>query len=309
MKKGEISLNVGHLKRVLPGYESLLALIAFADAGDSVQAARLLQISQPALSFHLKKLENQLEFSIFAFAGKKKVLTKIGLAYVEKVKAMLTEFSRAHEQMSRTALSLNAQQIQVAGRRELLLPLLEFPFPGKVEFIQASSQEAVHRLREHQIDLAVTMKVPSSSELVARRFFESGFKLIMPREWKLSHAELEKDLSKHPVIAYGNHHAYLTDYLKAVQGPDAENSKGLKIARVVEDWFSVVELARSGLGWAVIPESWELHTPLVIEKMIPTTQLARQKVYLVFRREDRKTEWVKVLEDWLKSIQTEKEDT
>mgnify|MGYP001549159793 CR=1 FL=1 len=96
----------------------------------------------------------------------------------------------------------------------------------------------------------------------------------------------------HPAIVYGNHHAYLEDYLRLKKIP----VERLRISRIVEDWFSVVELVRYGFGWSVIPEAWEIHTDQVVEASIADSASLTQKIYLYYRREDRKTPWIKSLE-------------
>jgi len=98
-------------------------------------------------------------------------------------------------------------------------------------------------------------------------------------------------------VAYGSHQAYLADYLKARDIPATD----IEVARVVEDWFSVVEWVRLGKGWALIPEEWHSHSGAVAEIHISEKIIEKQKVYLFFRKEDRKTVWVKHLENWLES--------
>ena len=51
-------LDLTYLKHQLPSPEAVMALLAFEQEGDLVRAAKLLQTSQPALSFHLKKLDS-----------------------------------------------------------------------------------------------------------------------------------------------------------------------------------------------------------------------------------------------------------
>ncbi|NDF16105.1 LysR family transcriptional regulator, partial [bacterium] len=206
------SLDVAELQRALPPGDALLALLAFEREGDMVRAARCLGLSQPALSFQLKKLEEHTGFPIFAFAGKKKVLTHLGRAYVEEMKIAYLSLHLIHQKISKQSVELDHQKLRVAGRRELFIPFLPFPFPGQIEFIQSSSAEALKALREHRVDLAVSAQAVDSGDLMAKLFFESSFKLIYPKAWSpdLGHG---RELKERPVVVYGNHHAYLEDYL------------------------------------------------------------------------------------------------
>ena len=289
-------LDVGEISRTLPDGESLLALLSFEREGDLVRAAKSLGLSQPALSFQLKKLERTLQFSVFSVAGKRKVLTKLGRAYVNEIKEVYQSLQQLHERIAHEARILDHQKIRIAGRRELLLPILEFPFPGQIEFIQCSSSEAIKALREHRVDLAISARTLDSGDLVARVFFESSFKLIFPRTWRVDRESFDS-LQSHPVVVYGNHHAYLDDFLRW----KGWRFRDLKVSRIVEDWFSVVELVRNGFGWAIIPEAWALHTKEVVVESLLLNTIPKQKIYLFHRRDDRGLPWVKRLTDWLVS--------
>ncbi|NDG85214.1 MAG: hypothetical protein EBX52_09300 [Proteobacteria bacterium] len=207
---------------------------------------------------------------------------------------MYQSLSLLHERILKDARSLDDQKLRVAGRRELLLPMLSFPFPGQVEFIQCSSNEALKALREHRVDLAIAARTLDSGDLVAKVFFESGFKLIYPRGWRSESGSTE-GLKSRPVVIYGNHHAYLDDYLKW----KGWRFRELKVSRIVEDWFSVVELVRLGLGWAIIPEGWEIHAREVMIETLLSETVPKQKIFLYHRKDDRSTPWLKRLNEWL----------
>ncbi len=288
-------LDVGELHRTLPSIDALLALLAFDKEGDLVRAAQSLGQTQPALSFQLKKLEEKLHFQLFSFSGKRKVLTRLGQLYVDELKETMHELQLSQAAIARQSSDLSQQKLRIAGRRELFIPFLPFPFPGQIELIQTSSTEALSALREHRVDIAVSARTTDSGDLVAKLFFESSFKLIVPKKWKfdLTHTE---HLREHPVVVYGNHHAYLKEYL------DWQGWKlgDLFISRIVEDWFSIVELVRSGHGWAIIPEAWGVHTDQVQILHLDPESLPKQKIFLFHRRDDRKAPWVMKLDEWLK---------
>jgi DNA-binding transcriptional LysR family regulator len=304
MKTNSHSLDLSHLSRTTPSTEALFALLAFARAGDLVGAAKTLNSSQPALSFHLKKLEEQVGVTLFAFSGKRKVLTKLGKEYALEVERMFQGYQTQSAQILKTAQNLATQTLRVAGRRELLIPVLPFPFPGSVEFILNSTQEAIVQLKNHQVDLAVSAGLPDSPDLIAKLFFDSRLKLVYHRSLKTrkggSMIGSVEWMKRHPVTVYGNHHAYLDEFLK----PKAVAFSELKVARIVEDWYSVVECVRLTQGWAIIPEAWGVHGNQLESEVLTDSQFLTKSVYLVFRRSDRKLPWVKLLETWLDSRHT-----
>ena len=288
-------VDVALLSRTLPSLEAWLSLLSFAQEGDMVKAAQKLLLTQPALSFHLKKLEAQLGFSLFSFSGKKKVLTKLGHEYVKRITKILAEAHLATEAVLKSAHHLELQSLRVAGRRELMLPFLSFPFPGQMELVQTSSAEALRLLREHQVDVAICAKIEDSSEFVAKLFFSSNLKIIYPKKWQKPKMTTY-DLLDRPLIAYGNHFAYLKEFLKFKGKKISE----MKVSRIVEDWFSVVELVNHEFGWAVIPDAWEVHAGSVGMMKMSDADLAPQKIYLFYRRDERKNAWVALLDEWLR---------
>lgn len=290
-------LDIGHLHRTLPSQDALFALLAFEKEGDIVRAAQSLQVTQPAISFHLKKLEESLGFQLFSTSGKRKVLTKLGQSYVQEIREVFYRFHLSQEKISRQVQDLDHQKLRLAGRRELFIPFLSFPFPGEIEFIQSSSVEALHALHEHRVDLAVAAQMIDSGDLVAKLFFESSLKLVVPKKWKFNFKN-EDALKDLPVIVYGNHHAYLDDYLKGREWKFSD----LRVTRVVEDWFSVVELVKYGFGWAIIPEAWGIHTDQVQVHSLSRVAIPKQKIFLFHRRDDRKTPWVSKLDEWLATM-------
>ncbi len=290
-------LNIGTLKQELPSYDALRSLVAFAKAEDMVKAARSLSVSQPALSFQLKKLEEQLGFQLFTFSGKRKVLTQVGKAYVSEMEKLLIEFRISNERFARDAVHLESQSLKIAGRRELLIPMLQFPFPGQIEFVHLPSNEALQSLIRHEVDLAISTHIEEYSDLIAHVFFESGFQLILPPGWKAS------EIGERPVVAYGRDSTYLKEYAQAC----GILPTSLRVSRVVEDWYSVVELVKGGFGWSVIPQSWNVLNREVTTSLIRHPRMHSQKVYFFFRREDRKSVWVKNLEDWAISRQNFKQ--
>ena len=67
-----------------------LYVCTLAETGNITQAAKLLFISQPALSLYIGNLENILGIRLFERIGKSFVLTQAGELYVEKARQMLS---------------------------------------------------------------------------------------------------------------------------------------------------------------------------------------------------------------------------
>ena len=292
-----MKIDLELLSRSLPSQDALLALLSFSQEEDMVKAAQKLHLTQPALSFHLKKLEDQLGINLFTYSGKRKVLTTLGHDYVKEVAEILKNTHLITERLMKKASDLEHQKLRIAGRRELMVPFLPFPFPGQLEFFQSTSQEALRLLKNHEVDLAISARMEESSDFISKVFFESRLRIIYSKN-QFKKPPNEAELASLPVVSYGSHQAYLKDYLKF----RGIKSTHLKMSRVVEDWFSVVELVKLGFGWAVIPEAWALHSSEVGFLTLGEGVAFKQKIFFFYRREDRKSSWVELLEKWCHTL-------
>lgn len=280
----------------------MVALMVFSEVGDVSQAAHALGVSQPALSFQLKRIQEAFPYPLFAVSGKRKVLTAAGMQIAAEVKKQFLQWEDQKRALALRLAKIEEQHLRFAGRRELLLPLLGFDAPCKIDWVVTSSQDAVQGLRRHEFDLAVSARTEGTEDCVAKLFFESGLKLIVPRRWKVPRSSGWKleDCLDLPVVAYGPQASYLGQVLEEC----GQKQNRVKIARSVEDWFSVVQMVHFGLGWAVIPESWGVLNAQVHEVPL-ATKTARQKIFLYVRKEDRKLAWFRQLEASLNSLRPE----
>lgn len=75
----------------MPTLRQLEYLVALADSGSFVHAARLANVSQPALSQQLKALEEKLGVTLLERSTTRTVLTPIGRSVVAKARGVLSE--------------------------------------------------------------------------------------------------------------------------------------------------------------------------------------------------------------------------
>jgi LysR family transcriptional regulator, hydrogen peroxide-inducible genes activator len=86
----------------MPTLRQLEYLLALADAGSFVHAARLKNVSQPALSQQLKALEDRLGVTLLERSTTRTVLTPIGRSVVAKARGVLRDV-RDIETLARSA--------------------------------------------------------------------------------------------------------------------------------------------------------------------------------------------------------------
>jgi DNA-binding transcriptional LysR family regulator len=142
-------------------------LHAVVSCGTFANAAQLLHVSQPAISYAISKLEEQLGFPLLELDGRKYRLTEAGTALLEHSRTLLQQAA---------ALEEFARHLQRGWRAEVLLAVdQEFPtsivMPGLFTFssqckdaivrlMEVHTSEIQKVLYEKGIDLAINREIP-----------------------------------------------------------------------------------------------------------------------------------------------------
>ncbi|MGZ3696431.1 MAG: substrate-binding domain-containing protein, partial [Bdellovibrionota bacterium] len=129
-------------------------------------------------------------------------------------------------------------------------------FPGKIELIHTSSPEAIRRLQDHEIDIAISYQTPDSADIMAKKLFQSA-SFFVAHKSLLQKKKLDLELAKNgdflrnaPCIVYHRSGHLLQDWIQHWGIPFGE----LNVRYVVEDWRLVKTLVDRGAGYALIPE-------------------------------------------------------
>src|SRR5829696_8505366 len=140
----------------------LTMLRAVAREGSVSGAARSLGYTQPAVSHHIARLEEEVGTALMTRLGRGVRLTDAGLALVEHADAVLTRLTAAEEEVAAIA-GLRAGRVRLAafpsGSATLMagaLSRLRAEHPGiAVSFAEAEPQDALARLRAGELDLVL----------------------------------------------------------------------------------------------------------------------------------------------------------
>lgn len=241
----------------LSGNELLDVLIAAAESRSLGEAARKLGLSQPGVSVKLKRLEATAPLPLFAFEGKRKVLTHYGQELYRIALASRRGLGERIEELNRRYASAASLTLRVGCRPELFESLApKLRFAGRIEFTSLSSAESVARVLDRSVDIGVAYGklVPDSPEIVAKKVLESLTEFavhekLLPK--KLSEA-LVRDpafLTRTPCVIYqGGGHA-LTDWTRHLGIP----AGSLRVAAVAEDWRVLRTLVEQGRGYSLMP--------------------------------------------------------
>jgi DNA-binding transcriptional LysR family regulator len=154
--------------------QQLHAFTTIVESGSLGRAAELLHVTQPALSRSIKRLEEQLGAPLFERHSKGMQLTAIGEALLPHATLLQREADNAREEIdSMRGLAKGTIRVgAVASIATLVLPLavsgVLARWPNlRVQIIEGVWDRLADSLLKQEIDLALSMAVPDTDEIVA----------------------------------------------------------------------------------------------------------------------------------------------
>ena len=232
-------------------------LQAVVDHGSFSRAAESLHLSQPAVSLHIRQLEERAGHRLLERMGKRAFATKAGEILLEHAVRALDELEAARQSLERLR-GVVAGRIRVGtgatASTYLLPPLLRrlrSRYPAlELVVVTGNSAEIVAAVAGNQLDLGiVTLPVSSRSLAVSPLRVDPLVAIAAPgRAWRKHPAITAPDLARHPLILY---------------------ERGGTIRRVIDEWFrrgratpriamelgngeAIKKLVEAGLGLSII---------------------------------------------------------
>lgn len=167
--------------------KQLRALLAIAETGSATKAADLLRIVQPAVSRHVRLLEEELGVELFERERHGMVLTKAGKTMVEYGRRALQELDRAKSEIrpSASVLSGTAAIGLLPSTCELLATELVATVKAKhpqivVRLNAGYAGNVLQWLEAGDVEVALLYDTKSSSLLVAQALLDEQLFLIGP---------------------------------------------------------------------------------------------------------------------------------
>lgn len=150
------------------------------------KAAAELYLSQPTVSVHLQKLEQELGMELFEQLGRNIFLTDAGrmlFIYTQKIFSLAEEAERALEELQglhKGRIRLGASTTPGIYYLPKLLGQFKEDFPG-IELILDvnNSLEIEKKVLSNQLDIAVIGHVPSEPDLIAETFRTDHLVMIL----------------------------------------------------------------------------------------------------------------------------------
>lgn len=139
----------------------LLTLIAVAETGSFSKAARQLSLTQPAVSTHIRQLENELGIKIFNKANNAIKLTNegiIALHYAKRIQSVYGRMQTKIDDAKASVLTLNVGITHTAESSAVMEALAKYAndTPNlRITFLTGAINYLYDQLNEYAIDIAV----------------------------------------------------------------------------------------------------------------------------------------------------------
>ncbi len=248
--------------------------IAVAEELNLTRAAERLMMSQPPLSYQMKKLEEELGVTLFLRGKRRLELTDAGKLFLRRAYELeaLEEKSREEMQSFGKGISGNLSIGLVEGRAPYLaahwMKNYREEHPGVTfEFWNGSGDDVIDRMEKGLLDLAFLAAPFNSEKMDSVLLWEEPWVAIFPAD--------------HPLAKGPYHHVHVKDLAHCDLVVPARRSRveGLyawfeevgevpNIIASTSNYIDAVALSEQGAGVSIFPQTNDTPNDLVVRKII-----------------------------------------
>lgn len=253
--------------------KQLTYFIAIAEERNITKAAERLHIAQPHLSQQLKLMEDELNVKLIERNTRKFQITDAGQRLWHRSKQMIELMESTVKELKDFNEGLEGTLAigTIASSRDILLPQRIHSFSKKYpninfEIRECSTNEVLELLKNGVIEIGI-IRTPLNSEI-----YESISLPIEPMvaatsnsyQWDNNKKNIYlKELIGKPLLVHRR-------YEKMIVGLCKQSGFEPRILCKIEDTRSILLLANTGMGVAIIPKDWV--------ELIPNMNLSYKKI-------------------------------
>ena len=236
----------------------LETFVTLCRVGHFTRAAERLNMTQPGVSQHLRKLEQQVGQALIARQGKSFTLTPAGEAVLALGLRRREEERALRQDLLQDDPDLGEVTLACSGSLALLLyphflDLMERA-PGLVIRLEATPQGRVPEgLLSGSFDLGITDHAPGHPRLDGERLGTDELCLILPggAAPQVSFA----DLQERGFIAHPDGYAHAEELLSLNFPQDFRGIEGLRLRSFINQIGQIPEPVARGMGYTILPRS------------------------------------------------------
>ncbi|WP_261841858.1 LysR family transcriptional regulator [Aliamphritea ceti] len=228
---------------------------AVVRAGSFTQAAKLLGVSQPAVTAQIRKLESRCEFPLLERFSKEVRPTSLG-KQLHQLSCQYLDLDLAVASLLEPEVRSENFRLKVATASPLIfMPLMaafkkQYP-KALVQVIAGTTHECRQMIMEREADIGLFPMPNPPSGLSRLAFHCHGLTAILPKDHRHACAEsvTAHDLIEDPLIAYKNN-SFTQEYVKAVFS-SAELNPRFEMMMSTSEHVSNAVVQGLGVGFAL----------------------------------------------------------
>ncbi len=238
-------------------FKQLTALVTVSDVGSVTKAARLLHLVQPAVSRHIRALEEELGVPLFERTRQGMTLTPAGEVLVERARRALLELERARAEIRPDRGQV--QGIVTIGLLDSTVEILSAPLveavarrhPGvELRLLGAFSGHLQQWLDDGAVDMTLLYNLESTPSIfVTPLLHESLWAVAPPGVTHDADALTWNHVSRQPLVLPVAGHGLRILIDEALHVTDVEPT----VVCQTNSMLLQKRLVASGSGWTVLP--------------------------------------------------------
>lgn len=232
------------------------------------KASEVLYVTQPAVTNHIKRLEDYLQVALFERDGKRVTLSAAGVHFLPIAKSMVAEVERGLRKFDAWKQGYT-QQLTIAAAPQIassILPVMVKKFMEQSPEIELlvhviNSYDVIAEVAKGQAHIGFTRTYTPQASVTCEIMFEEPVVFVAPAH---SAVEQEADVFHHYRLITDNHPVYWDDLLIEVKR-FYPNVKVLKVNQVeVSKRFIEQGLGVSYLPYSMVEKEVEARTMKLI---------------------------------------------
>ena len=240
----------------------LYSLLKVAEYGNYTRAAEQLSLTQPAVSQHIRSLEDELKIRIFERVNHKLCITREGEIVLKYAKRILALVSNLHRELNNEKLMLRSLMIGITHTAEsnaIAEALAKYANSRggiSLKIITDAAANLYEKLKNYEIDLAVVEGRTNDPELVYLMLDSDSLVLAVSPEHPLTRENVVtiNDLKKERLILRLPDSSTRTLFNSSLEAQNMAISD-FNVMMEINNIATIKDLIRRNLGVSVLARS------------------------------------------------------
>lgn len=263
-------------------YKYIKLIAAIVDNGTISNAARVLNLTQSALSHQLKEIEDQQGIKFFTRSNRRLNLTPAGKMVYEASGKILSELNRL-DSMLRNLNNLNYGKIRLNAACTTsyywlpgILKNFKIDYPNiDIDIILESTANPAQEITKGNIDISIVITPTENKDIEYRYLFEDELVAVFSKQHKFNEKQylIAKDFQNEHLIIHSRPLNTVVFYEKVLK------PKGIEPYKISELPLTeaTIELIKADLGVAVMSK-WSIE-PYLKSDRISTKKINPKGLY------------------------------